>query len=119
MNVTIKSKKWGLVSLLLLLVLVLALVGCSKDNNQSSSNPESNVTAVDAELVAIGERTAKSSCLPCHGRNLEGDMGPNLHNLPLTDEQIKEVLKKGKGSMPPSTAKGNEEAVIAYLRTLK
>lgn len=74
---------------------------------------------MDPELVAIGERTVKSSCLPCHGRDLKGDMGPNLHNLALSDEQIMTVLIKGRGSMPPVTAGGKEEAVIAYLRTLK
>ncbi len=109
--------KLGYTTIILFLLITVSLLGCSKEESQpNNSNVESTV---DLELIALGEKTAKSSCLPCHGRDLSGDMGPNLHNLALTDEQIMEVLTKGKGSMPPSTAQGREEAVIAYLRTLK
>lgn len=107
----------GYKSFIILVLIAIALVGCNTD--ESSKSKSDQAANVNPQLIEIGEKTAKTSCITCHGRDLTGDMGPNLHNLGLTKEQIIEVLNKGKGSMPPSTANGNEEAVAEYLKTLK
>lgn len=73
----------------------------------------------DADLLAEGEKITKSSCIGCHAADLSGDMGPNLRQLKLSKEEIIEVLEKGRGSMPPATAKGHGEAVAEYLLSLQ
>ncbi|QPR69796.1 cytochrome c [Lysinibacillus macroides] len=86
------------------------LTACSSNEQQAE---------LDADLVAEGEKIAKSSCIGCHAADLSGDMGPNLRQLKLSKEEIVEVLEKGRGSMPPATAKGHEEAVAEYLLSLQ
>ncbi|MEC1179956.1 cytochrome c [Metasolibacillus meyeri] len=59
------------------------------------------------------------SCIGCHGGDLTGGMGPDLHGIALSKEEIVEILTNGKGSMPAGTAKGNEEAVADYILSLE
>lgn len=74
----------------------------------------------DATLVAAGETVVKQSCVGCHGANLEGNVGPTLHNVAskYSEEELYDILVNGIGTMPKNTAAGNEDAVIAYLVTL-
>ncbi|MED3661371.1 cytochrome c [Ureibacillus sp. FSL K6-8385] len=93
----------------------LGLIGLGACGNDE----EGKKAEVNEELAAEGEKIVKSSCASCHGVDLTGDLGPNLHNLTLSKEQIMEVLRKGGKTMPPGTANGKEEAVAEYLLTLK
>lgn len=102
-------------------IAAISLVACGEESVKEKE-PVTDVelvVPVDENLVAEGEKVAKSSCIGCHASDLTGDMGPNLHNLALSKDEIIEVLEKGRGSMPPATAKGYEEAVAAYILTLK
>lgn len=108
----------GVVSFFIFGLLVGMLAACS-DNDQVSQNEESEQKVVNEALAAEGEKIAKSSCTGCHGIDLSGDLGPNLHNLSLTKEEIMELLIKGRKTMPPGTANGKEEEVAEYLMTLK
>lgn len=99
-------------AIILTLTMSALLAACGNDKEQTT-------TTNNADLVTEGEKIAKSSCIGCHAADLTGDMGPNLHNLSLSKEEIISVLEKGRGSMPPATAKGHEEAVAEYLLTLK
>ena len=103
------------------LVLTLGLVACGEEQvEEKEPVKEAEQTATDdTSLVAKGEKVVKSSCIGCHASDLTGDMGPNLHNTALSKEEIIEVLEKGRGSMPPASAKGYEEEVAAYILTLK
>lgn len=97
--------------------LVSILVGCSgKEEVKQTENAEQ---PFNEELIATGEKIAKSNCIGCHGSDLSGDLGPNLRNTPLTKEQLIQVLIAGGDTMPPASANGNEEAVAEYLLTLK
>ncbi|MGE5704223.1 MAG: cytochrome c551 [Clostridia bacterium] len=76
----------------------------------------SNVDAAKAEA------TFKNTCSSCHGQNLEGVVGPNLQKIgaTLTKEQIEDVLKNGKGSMPPNLVSGDEaDNLAAWLAEKK
>lgn len=117
-----KNKKFFRRTMLsvLLLLITITLMACGNSNEEGSSIEASTASQnYDPELIAEGEETVKTSCILCHGRDLKGDMGPSLFNLQLTEEEIREILVKGKGSMPPIIANGKEDAVIAYLMTLK
>lgn len=100
--------------------LSLGLAACGQDDE--AKKPDNNAgeeTVATQASIEQGEKVAKTSCITCHGADLTGDMGPNLHNLSLTKEEIIDVLVKGGKAMPPATAKGHEEDVAAYLLTLK
>lgn len=59
------------------------------------------------------------SCLSCHGTDLTGGFGPNLTELTLSKEEIVDVIKNGKGQMPPKLAPGQEEKIAEYLLSIQ
>lgn len=72
--------------------------------------------------AATAEALYKNTCAGCHGQTLEGAVGPNLQKIggTLSKDQILEVLKNGKGQMPPGLAKGNDaETLAAWLADKK
>lgn len=69
----------------------------------------------DSSLVTQGEAAYQKSCVACHGANLEGGAGPALKGTTLSKEEIIEVIKNGKGTMPGNLAPGQEEAIAEYL----
>jgi cytochrome c551 len=72
--------------------------------------------------AATAETLFKNNCASCHGQNLEGAVGPNLTHVggKYTKEQILEILKNGKGSMPGGLVKdGDAETVAAWLADKK
>lgn len=46
------------------------------------------------------EALAQGKCVSCHGQNYEGSVGPSLVGLDASADEVKDVLKNGKGSMP-------------------
>ncbi|MEW9667487.1 cytochrome c [Ammoniphilus sp. 3BR4] len=65
--------------------------------------------------------TVEAACTSCHGADLKGSAGPNLHNLDQKYDQaaIADILRNGKGGMPAGLVPGIEDAVAEYLLTLK
>lgn len=62
------------------------------------------------------------NCASCHGQDLKGAFGPSLIKAgqTLSEEEIVNILKNGKGSsMPKGLANGKEAEVAKYLKTLK
>lgn len=65
--------------------------------------------AVDKEAEGY-ELLQKNTCLTCHGDNLQGGAAaPALQNLSLTQEEIANIAKNGKGAMPKGVFKGTDE----------
>lgn len=113
-------------------VLVFALSACGGGNNQATPNNNNNnqpgtetpgATAPSGGYdAATAEALYKNTCAGCHGQTLEGAVGPNLQKIggTLSKDQILEVLKNGKGQMPPGLAKGNDaETLAAWLADKK
>lgn len=98
--------------LVLSLGLAFSGLGVTKEGEQAV---EQGPTA--EEIKGIVE----SSCTSCHGVDLKGAFGPSLHNLDqsLDKDAIVDILKNGKGNMPPALVSGMEDAVADYLLTLK
>ncbi|GAX91933.1 c-type cytochrome [Effusibacillus lacus] len=59
------------------------------------------------------------NCATCHGQGLKGGFGPKLVGTALDEKAIVDILKNGKGQMPKDLAKGKEEEVAKYLKSLK
>lgn len=112
----------GVVSLFIFGLLLGSLAACSGESSEQEATNQNEVAVqetIDEALAAEGEKVAKSSCTGCHGIDLTGDLGPNLHNLPYGKEQMIDILIKGGKTMPPATANGKEEEVAEYLMSLK
>ncbi|MFX3674408.1 MAG: cytochrome c550 [Paenisporosarcina sp.] len=66
------------------------------------------------------EAVAQGKCISCHGGDLTGAAGPSLVGTKLSADEIKEVLAKGKGIMPPNLVEeANLDAMAEYILTLK
>ncbi|MFC7688209.1 cytochrome c551 [Ureibacillus sp. GCM10028918] len=70
-----------------------------------------------------GEGLVKSTCISCHGGNLEG-MGnaPSLADVGgrLSEDEIHDVIVNGQGGMPGGLLQGEEaEAAAAWLAEQK
>ena len=57
----------------------------------------------EAGTSSLGEETFAGACAKCHGLAGEGDIGPALANNQLLDdpEAIEQVVREGRGAMPP------------------
>ncbi|AMW98769.1 cytochrome c [Rummeliibacillus sp. G93] len=67
------------------------------------------------------EAIAQQKCISCHGDNLKGNVGPNLHGTGLSEAEVKDILTKGKGGgMPAGLVQGAElDAMAKYISGLK
>lgn len=66
------------------------------------------------------KQIVSSQCTSCHGADLTGAVGPNLHERAkaMSKDQIVTVLKNGKGMMPGNLVSGKEEMVAEYIKSL-
>jgi len=72
--------------------------------------------------AAAAEAKYQQNCMGCHGKDLQGQVGPKLSDIGarLSREQILEVINKGKGQMPPALVSGTDaENVAAWLADKK
>jgi mono/diheme cytochrome c family protein len=80
-------------------------------------------TPPDPKLVSMGHTLFLSNCSPCHGAQAEGDDGPNLHHIGLTDAFIASTVTNGiKDQMPPFGQKLKAQdlkAVVAFVHSLQ
>ena len=78
-------------------VLVLGACGGNKADKTTDTGTGGETASVDAEAVV------KSSCIVCHGGNLEGQGGaPALTDVGarLSESEIHDVIVNGRGGMP-------------------
>jgi disulfide bond formation protein DsbB len=108
-------------------------------NATAAASASSPTVSLDPQAVARGKR-AYISCMACHGKDARGikNMGKDLVNsefvAKLSDEQLVEFIKKGRGPTDPDNTtgvamppKGGNPAlkdeqirdIVAYLRSLR
>ncbi|WP_391116088.1 cytochrome c550 [Psychrobacillus sp. L3] len=64
---------------------------------------------------------AQGKCIACHGGNFEGQgAAPSLVATKLSEDEIKDVLKNGKGGMMPAglVPAENIDAMAAWVKSL-
>lgn len=113
---------------LLALLLGSALVLGACGNNEKSTTGEAKTTDTTAsegkttKTSVDGEKITKEKCISCHGNDLTGAMGPDLTKVgsKLSEDDIKDILNKGKGQMPAKPANGlqSDEEVNAVAKWL-
>lgn len=64
---------------------------------------------------SAGEKLYANNCAVCHGGNLQGGGGPKLTGLSskYSSEDIQEIIKNGKGSMPPVNMSEEDAKTLA------
>lgn len=76
-------------------------IGDAKEVAKEKEHPKQTETASSEKFDP--ESFAKKTCVTCHGNNLQGGAGPNLHGIgrKLPKDKIKDVLRNGtSGGMP-------------------
>lgn len=118
-------KKGNKVLATLSVLLLLAAYGLAEVNNAKKAGTAIDTSSVAADPIAEGKLIFNTKCVNCHGA--DGKLGfsgaKDLTATQLTAEQQKELVRKGKGTMPPF---GTEvltdtqvDAVVQYVGTLK
>jgi cytochrome c551 len=90
-----------LLGLLLGTTLVMGLAACGGGSDTAKTG--------DAETIA------SQKCFSCHGDNLKGANGPNLQKIgsKYSKDEILDILKNGKGNMPPNVISGSDADKVA------
>jgi cytochrome c550 len=74
------------------------------------------------EVATNPEDIYKKSCIGCHGDKYQGGVGPGLKGIggKLSNDEIKTIITKGKGSMPPNLVSAEQADDMAkWLAELK
>ncbi|EJQ98414.1 MULTISPECIES: cytochrome c550 [Bacillus] len=83
--------------------------------NKSKELADAKNGGKPAQTASKPEDIVKQSCTSCHGDQLQGAVGPNLQKIggKLSKDEIKEVISKGKGNMPPNIVPADQAAKVA------
>ena len=128
-------------AILFVLVVTAGLSGCDSRRKVDSLTPEASpalqpsrqqAPAGEATPVEDGRSIFVATCIGCHGRNADGDTAsgrawhvPDLRSAQvqaLSDEQLLQVMRTGKGRMPAWNGTLTETELahtLAYIRSLK
>ncbi|SDK04378.1 c-type cytochrome [Sediminibacillus albus] len=102
--------------------LMLTACGSSQESDESAQSSDGNASEEVADSgnsdginTQAAEEEYKKSCQSCHGADLSGAVGPDLTEVgsKYSEEEILEIIEKGKGGMPPGRAAGEDAALLA------
>ncbi|MGE7836965.1 cytochrome c550 [Viridibacillus arvi] len=101
------------------LIFFMSLDGADKKEEIAKGGEEPKTEEAAGEFDP--EAFAASKCISCHGENLEGAFGPNLHGTGLSADEAKDILQNGKGSGMPAglVPADNLDAMAKYIADLK
>jgi cytochrome c550 len=109
----------------IVLIFFLSIQGAGK-KEEIAAGHEEGATEEGAEggETAEGfdpEAVAQGKCISCHGGDLAGQgNAPSLVDTKLPQEEIAEVITKGRGGMPPGLVEeANVEAMAKYIHSLE
>lgn len=95
---------------------VLLLGACGgADDSAPNEAPVADETAGDYDAAAA-ESTYQSTCIGCHGGNLEGGVGPALAGTALTEEEMVAIIHAGvEGTSMPPFPDVDAENIAAWI----
>ncbi|MEK4521700.1 cytochrome c550 [Psychrobacillus sp. FSL W7-1457] len=105
------------------LIFFLSIDGVGNKAEIAESH-EGGESAEGGEEATAGEfdpeALAQGKCISCHGNTYEGGMGPSLVGLELSEDEIKDILANGKGSMMPGglVPEENLDEMAAWVKSL-
>ena len=109
------------IKFLAIMFAAILVLGACGGNKTVDKNAEGGATPDTASVDA--EQVVQTSCITCHGGNLEGKgNAPALAKGGdhMSETEIHDVIVNGRGGMPPGVIKGAEaEAVAKWLSEKK
>lgn len=103
-----------------LVVVMVALAGCG---GREGGSGHASATSPPGEAGPEGGAAIfQRQCGECHGEHGEGGGGgaPSLMKLGAKpDGELREILKNGKGLMPPQASTWSDDQLAAVLRYVK
>lgn len=91
---------------------VMDEIAAEKENGGAKT--EESASATPEELYQ------QKGCAGCHGGDYSGGVGPSLKGLPISEDEIAEILKNGtQGGMPGGLVPGQEAAMAEWIKSLK
>ena len=117
-----RSKKVLAVIAILFLIAAYGLAEMDKKRYAKMDKAPVDTSKVAGDPIAVGHEIYAAKCVTCHGPG--GDLGlsgaKNLKVTQLTEDQQKEIIIHGKGSMSAFPLEEEQlNGVIAYINTLK
>jgi mono/diheme cytochrome c family protein len=122
-TLSLGSRPFQLIVLLLACVLLGAGCGSSSDDEGGSDDgAKSTATADDGDAEKSGKDLFVNSCGSCHtlsDAGTSGTVGPSLDDLKPTSAETLTMINKGGGAMPAGILAGEDaEAVADYVGSL-
>ena len=75
----------------------------------------------DASAAEVGAMIYRKNCTSCHGLERQGNppVYPALTSVQKSDQEIRDILRHGKGIMPafPQLSNADVNAIVAYLKS--
>lgn len=103
--------------------LLLAAYGLAEMNKKGKTGGKMDTSAFSANAMEEGQFIYGKSCVNCHGSDgkMGGSGSKDLSLTALTDNEKREIIRKGKNAMPgyKDLSDTQVESVIQYINTLK
>ncbi len=108
-------------------LVAFGLTSWSQQTNADAHGAASSQSATNVVFANAGTINGRTlflrNCANCHGATANGDDGPDLHDLGLTNDWIANRIRKGKaGEMTAFAGKLQPveiTALVAYVQSLK
>jgi cytochrome c550 len=103
------------VVLVVAIVAMLIITGGDVAETKAPASLSADATAGKALFL----QSNCGSCHPSEGR--AGGIGPRLSTTNISDDSIRNTIRKGKGGMPanPQLSQDQLDKIVAYIRALK
>ena len=103
------------------LIFFMSLYGLDQKKEIASQNDDGKTEETTDSAEFDAEAVAQGKCIGCHGGDLSGGMGPKLVGTSLSKDDIKAIVKDGKGTMPAQgiTDDAELDAMADYILSLK
>jgi mono/diheme cytochrome c family protein len=103
------SKRTVFLSIVVVVLVALVVAACGGGGGGAAP-------AAQGDAKAGAQAWASKSCAGCHGANAEGGVGPKLAGTALSQDQVKNAVRNGKGAtMPKFSADQVSDADIANI----
>ncbi|XJZ26257.1 cytochrome c550 [Bacillota bacterium Lsc_1132] len=116
-----------IIPFVIIMVFGIALMfGLSFKGNSDAKNAAKEKGGGNAKTETVSatnpEDIYKSTCITCHGDQYQGVVGPSLKGIgsKLSKDQIKTIITKGKGNMPPNLVPTDKaDAMAEWVSKIK